>query len=99
MARGPGTTGAGWSAKPGHIARSIMGAAGPVILAKLSITDPEVLVAIGLLAGTVLAGAIVLALVDRWRKRQANETLSTHDELATYRLLYEQGDLSPDEYE
>jgi uncharacterized membrane protein len=81
-----------------------MGAAypAPVVAAGISLLDPkfvQVLIATGLLAAILIIGAVVVALFDRWRKRQANETFSTHDQLASFRLLYERGELSREEFE
>jgi hypothetical protein len=67
--------------------------------AKFSFTDPQILIATGLLAGTLFVAAIAIALIDRWRKRLQNETYSTHDQLASFRLLYERGELSAEEFE
>jgi hypothetical protein len=72
---------------------------GMVPFAKFSLTDPQVLIATGLLAGTLFVGAIAIALIDRWRKRIQNETYSAHEQLASFRLLYERGDLSAEEFE
>jgi hypothetical protein len=47
----------------------------------------------------LLVGALILALVDRWRKKQLNEILTVQDELSSYRELYQRGELSADEYE
>src|SRR5579871_2137594 len=83
--------------------RMIMGAAYPGLLAaQQSLMDPKfirILIATGLLAGALLVGAIVVAFFDRWRKRRANETYTTHDQLTSFRLLYERGELSQEEYE
>jgi putative oligomerization/nucleic acid binding protein len=80
-----------------------MGAACPTIgmvaFAKFSLTDPQVLIATGLLSATLFAGAIIIALVGRWRRKQENETFTTHDNLAAFRILYERGELSADEFE
>jgi hypothetical protein len=80
-----------------------MGAACPIIgtavFAKFSLMDPRVLIATGLLSGTLFAGAMIIALVNRWRKRQENQTLTTHDNLAAFRVLYERGELSAEEFE
>jgi hypothetical protein len=80
-----------------------MGAAcpniGTALFAEFSLMDPRVLVATGLLSGTLFAGAIIIALVNRWRKRQENETFTTHDNLAAFRILYERGELSAEEFE
>jgi len=53
----------------------------------------------GLVALALLAGAAVIAYVERWRKKQGNETLTAHDQLASFRLLYERGELSQPEFE
>src|SRR5436309_8249967 len=76
-----------------------MGAACLAAADKFSFLNPQVLVTTALLAGALILGAAVLALIDRWRKRQTNETLATHDQLASFRLLYERGELSHDEFE
>jgi hypothetical protein len=80
----------------------IMGAACPAPVAAGLTLDPkfvQILIATGLLAGALLVGAFVVALFDRWRKRRANETFTAHDQLASFRLLYERGELSKEEHE
>jgi hypothetical protein len=52
-----------------------------------------------LLALALLAGAVVIGAFERWRKRKANETFTAHDQLASFRLLYERGELSQQEFE
>lgn len=52
-----------------------------------------------LLIGLILLGAAVIYFVDRWRKRPPVERLSTGDQLSQFRLLYEQGQLSREEYD
>ncbi len=48
----------------------------------------------------LLVGALVIALVDRWRKRaQHAERQSAGDQLSHFRELYERGELSREEYE
>ncbi len=80
-----------------------MGAACPTIgmiaLGKASFTDPKVLIATALLSCALFAGAVIVALASRWRKRQENETFTTHDQLASFRVLYERGELSADEFD
>jgi|SRR5262245_2749242 len=80
-----------------------MGAACPtfgmVPCAKFSLTDPQVLIATGLLAGTLFVGAIAIALIDRWRKRMQNETFTTHEQMASFRMLYERGEMSAEEFD
>src|SRR5258707_1154730 len=63
----------------------VMGAAcssGTLFAARLWYQDPRVLWYTAALAGALLLGAIILALVDRWRKKQMNETRTVQDELA-----------------
>jgi len=67
--------------------------------AKFSFTDPNVQLAVGGLLAVMLVGIVAFALVDRWRKRQANDTFTTHDEMASFRVLYERGELSRDEFD
>jgi hypothetical protein len=67
--------------------------------AGLSFLDPRVIYLTAGITGALLLGAIVLAFVDRWRKKQLNETFNLQDELASYRALYQSGQLSPEEYE
>lgn|SRR5262249_38163190 len=61
--------------------------------------DPRVLYYTAALAGSLLLGGIILALVDRWRKRQMNLTRNLQDELASYKALYQRGELSAEEYQ
>ena len=51
------------------------------------------------LAAIILVGAVVIALLDRWRKRGEPAPLTANDQLATFRQLYEQGKLSQEEFE
>lgn len=61
--------------------------------------DPRVLWYTAAIAGSLILGAIILGVVDRWRKRQMNITRSLQDELATYKALYQRGELSAEEYQ
>ena len=79
-----------------------MGAACPAAVFAdnaLSKLPPDIWIATGLLAGVLLVGAAVLAVIERWRKQRANETFSAHDQLASFRLLYERGELSQQEFD
>jgi hypothetical protein len=52
------------------------------------------------LAGALLVGAVVLALVNRWwRNRTAKDDLSPSAQLAQFRSLYEAGEISQEEFE
>jgi hypothetical protein len=61
--------------------------------------DPRVLVWTGVLTGGLLLGALVIAWVDRWRKRAAADDGVAADQLVTFRSLYERGELSREEYD
>jgi len=67
--------------------------------AKFQLLDDRVLVATGLLIGTLLLGALLLALIDRWRKRQMSDATHSSESLTSYRQLYENGELSQEEYD
>jgi hypothetical protein len=51
------------------------------------------------LAAVLLLGALVLIWIDRWRKRPGSERLSANEQLTNFRELYEQGQLSQEEFE
>lgn len=51
------------------------------------------------LAAALLVGALVIALVNRWRRRSdAKDDLSPSAQLAHFRSLYEAGTISQDEF-
>jgi len=50
------------------------------------------------LVATLLVGAGLLAWLDRWRRRLQAGPAAEADDLDTYRLSYERGELSEDEY-
>jgi hypothetical protein len=52
-----------------------------------------------LFMAALLAGALVLFLVERWRRTSSAEPDSTNDQLTSFRSLYERGELSREEYE
>jgi hypothetical protein len=60
---------------------------------------PPMLTAGLYLGGALLAAAVVLALLNRWRRRSADDRLSPADQLTQFRSLYEQGLLSQEEFE
>jgi len=61
-------------------------------------SDPRTLLLVLLLIGVLLLGALVIAVAQRWR-RAAPERLSPSDQLARFRLLYEEGQLSREEFD
>jgi hypothetical protein len=50
------------------------------------------------LVAALLVGAILLAWLERWRRRLQAGTGLPGDDLAAYRLSYERGELSEDEF-
>jgi hypothetical protein len=52
-----------------------------------------------ILTGVVLAAAIVIMSVGRWAKRPASTSRSSGEELASFRVLYERGEFSQEEYD
>ncbi|MGL4424349.1 MAG: hypothetical protein ACRCZF_27085 [Gemmataceae bacterium] len=67
--------------------------------AKSVFQSSEFLWSVGALVALLLVGAVVLTIMDRWR-RQANRTgLSTTLQLSDYREMYENGELTLSEYE
>jgi hypothetical protein len=65
---------------------------------KIDLTDPRILWPIFSLVVVLLVAAVVLSWFDRWRKRTDRDVLSPAEQLDTFRLSYERGELSADEY-
>ena len=75
----------------------ILDAAGPV---KSTAWRAPVLWTTLALVAALLIAALVLAVVDRWRKRSAgSERLSPGEQLTHFRRLYDRGELSREEFE
>jgi hypothetical protein len=66
---------------------------------ELSIRDPRLLVAAGLLAVAFLGGAMVIALYQRWFKALEKSGPSIDEQLSSFRSLYDSGELNQEEYE
>lgn len=60
---------------------------------------PDFLWGMAGLAAALVAGAIAIVLVDRWRKRAAMTDLLAGEELTDYRGMLERGEISKEEYE
>jgi hypothetical protein len=52
-----------------------------------------------LLLVVALAGVVLLYAVARWRKRAAQDRLSSSDQLSEFRTLYEQGQITQEEFD
>jgi hypothetical protein len=62
----------------------------------------EFYVALGVLAAALLAGAVVIHFIDRWRRQQADAAAAKREsvlDLTTYREMYENGEITQSEYE
>jgi hypothetical protein len=70
----------------------------PIADNKLSLTDPRVLWPTFGLVVILLVAALILSWFDRWRKRTDRSVVSPADQLNAFRLSYERGELSPEEY-
>jgi hypothetical protein len=62
-------------------------------------SDSEVLWAVVPLIGVLVLGAAVIYVVDRWRKKSERKQSSSEDELTHYRVLYERGEISQEEFD
>lgn len=60
--------------------------------------DEEFQLWVGILIVTLLIGAVLFSLLDRWRKRR-NLPVDDVNVLSSYRTMYEKGELSQEEYE
>ena len=64
------------------------------------VKDAEFLWLVGALVATLLVAAVLIAWVDRWRKRQlADSPRSEMEQINTYRAMFERGELSKEEYD
>jgi uncharacterized membrane protein len=61
--------------------------------------EENLIFAISALAGVLLIGAVIIAKVDRWRKRQMTDSDDTPGYLGSFREMYEQGEISKEEYD
>ena len=59
--------------------------------------QPEVIWGTAGLAVALLAGALVIWAVDRWRKR-ATQSTNNLQELTDFRAMYERGEITEEEY-
>lgn len=60
--------------------------------------NPNVVWGIAGLALALLAGALLVYLADRWRKRSAAGAVDTSRELTEFRKMYERGEITKEEY-
>ena len=60
--------------------------------------QPEVIWGTAGLALALLGGALVIWLVDRWRKQATAPPTNTAEELTDFRGMYERGEITEEEY-
>jgi hypothetical protein len=53
---------------------------------------------VGLMAGALIFGALVVWFVDRWRKRITSDDRAAGEELTSFRAMYERGEITEEEY-
>ena len=53
---------------------------------------------VGLLAGALIVGAVVVWFFDRWRKRITSDARDAGTELTSFRAMYERGEITEEEY-
>jgi hypothetical protein len=68
------------------------------ILSPLWALDAWAFLPVVYMVGAFLLGAVVIALVQRWRRRSTSLGPSASEQLAQFRSLYEQGAISEEEY-
>jgi hypothetical protein len=64
----------------------------------MSSSGTALLVAGSLLGASLLLGAALIALAQRWWRKEESPRLSPSDQLAQFRSLYEQGGISEEEF-
>jgi uncharacterized membrane protein len=62
-------------------------------------TKTELFLTILALAAALLVAAVIIKLVDRWRKQPDADALSSKDQLAHFQRLHWRGELSKEEFE
>jgi hypothetical protein len=77
----------------------LVAAADVVVVRNTSIWESPLFWTSLALVGALLLGALIIALVDRWRKRPAQPVAPAGEQLSYFRSLYAQGDISREEFE
>ena len=54
---------------------------------------------VGILLAVLVVGGMLMARLDRWRKRQMEVLDETSDHIGSFRALYERGEISKAEYD
>jgi hypothetical protein len=60
--------------------------------------DPALMIPALSMAGALLVGALIVAMVRRWHQKDSSLGPSASDQLAEFRTLYEQGQISAEEF-
>ena len=77
-----------------------MGATGTTgVVSLLADLTPQFIWPTLILVVTLLVGAFIISLVERWRKRAPSVTLTAGDQLTKFRELYDRGQITREEFE
>src|SRR5262245_64889401 len=77
-----------------------MGATGTTGLTVLLVgATPQFIWPTLILVATLLVGAFILSLVERWRKRTPSVTITAGEQLTKFRAMYDQGQITREEFE
>jgi hypothetical protein len=60
--------------------------------------NPDVIWGTAGLALALLAGALLVYVADRWRKKSASQAVDTSQELTEFRRMFERGEITEEEY-
>jgi len=61
--------------------------------------EQNLILATGALVGVLLVGGVIMARIDRWRKRQMEDADDSTGHVGSFREMYERGELSKEEYD
>jgi hypothetical protein len=61
--------------------------------------EERLLLWVGVLAGVLIVGGVIIGRIDRWRKRQMQEEDDAPRQVGSFRSMYENGELSREEYD
>lgn len=93
------TASASWTAR-GIAEGLLLGQAAPVKGRPIDEVDVlQIGMAVMALLAVLLVAVLAFFLITRWRKQAAEQRLSASDQLSEFRELYEQGQLSREEFE
>ncbi|QVL31978.1 hypothetical protein KIH39_24605 [Telmatocola sphagniphila] len=66
---------------------------------KLDLLSPEILSASSLIVVALIVGAIIIAILQRWKRKQLADEDTDLDSVTSYRAMLASGELSREEYD